>query len=298
MRSTLFSVSYAGLWGQAKLTLEEFVPHARHLGYDAIEIMGKRPHLSPLDWDDARLQALAALCADQGVEVACVAGYTNWLAGASAAEVPLVEMQIQYVEELARASVALACPLVRVFTAYDRADVPAAEQWSRTVIALQECCDRAARHGVSIGIQNHHDLAVHSRALAELYRDIDRANLVLMLDPWSICLRGEDPEATARELAPLVAYTTLADYVRLPRYRYRPQLINYESGGADLVRAVPLGEGEMDNLAFLRGLAEGGYDGPVAYEMCSPLRGGGSVENLDRSARQALAWLRDNGFSG
>ena len=82
-----------------------------------------------------------------------------------------------------------------------------------------------------------------------------------MLDPWSICLRGEDPEATARELAPLVAYTTLADYVRLPRYRYRPQLINYESGGADLVRAVPLGEGEMDNLAFLRGLAEGGYDG-------------------------------------
>jgi len=136
MRPMLFAVSYAGLWGQASLTLEEFVAHARRRGFDAIEIMGKRPHLSPLDWDQARLQALAALCADQGVEVACVASYTNWLAGASAAEVPLVEVQIQYVEALARAAAALARPLVRVCTAYDLADVPAAEQWARTVAAL------------------------------------------------------------------------------------------------------------------------------------------------------------------
>jgi sugar phosphate isomerase/epimerase len=53
----------------------------------------------------------------------------------------------------------------------------------------------------------------------------------------------------------------------------------------------------MDNLGFLRGLQAGGYDGPVAYEMCSPLRGGGSMENLDRTARQALAWLQEHGFS-
>ena len=297
MQATLFSVSYAGLWGQGRLSLEEFVPHARSLGYGSIEIMGKRPHLSPLDWDEARVRSLAALCAGEGVEVACVAAYTHWLAGASAAEVPLVEMQLQYVEALARAAAILSCPLVRVFTAYERGDLPPAVQWNRTVTALQECCDRAAVHGVSIGIQNHHDLAVHSQALAELYRDIDRPNLRLMLDPWSICLRSEDPSAMARTMAPLVAYTTLADYVRLPRYRYRPELINYEVAGPDLVRAVPLGEGEMDNLGFLRGLQAGGYDGHVAYEMCSPLRGGGSMENLDRTARQALAWLQENGFS-
>ncbi len=102
MRPTLFAVSYAGLWGQASLTLEDFVAHARRRGFDAIEIMGKRPHLSPLDWDQARLQALAALCADQGVEVVCVASYTNWLAGASAAEVPLVEVQIMWRRSLGR----------------------------------------------------------------------------------------------------------------------------------------------------------------------------------------------------
>jgi len=56
----------------------------------------------------------------------------------------------------------------------------------------------------------------------------------------------------------------------------------------DMVRAVPLGEGFMDLAGFMAGLREGGFQGYVAYEMCSPLRGGGSEENLDRTARLSL----------
>ncbi len=37
----------------------------------------------------------------------------------------------------------------------------------------------------------------------------------------------------------------------------------------------------------MAGLREGGFQGCVAYEMCSPLRGGGE-ENLDRTARLSL----------
>jgi hypothetical protein len=42
---------------------------------------------------------------------------------------------------------------------------------------------------------------------------------------------------------------------------------------------------------FFAGLKEGGFDGYVAYEMCSPLRGGGSEENLDATARKSLACI-------
>ena len=55
---------------------------------------------------------------------------------------------------------------------------------------------------------------------------------------------------------------------------------------------VPMGEGFIDYRGFLAALREGGYDGGVAYEMCSPLLGGGSIENLDRHARQFLAWMK------
>ena len=43
-------------------------------------------------------------------------------------------------------------------------------------------------------------------------------------------------------------------------------------------------------------LREGRFDGPVAYEMCSPVRGGGSRENLDYCARRFLEWMDENGF--
>ena len=56
MRTALFTVSFAGLWGQDRLTLEASIDLAADLGYDGVEIMGKRPHLSVLDYteDDCR----------------------------------------------------------------------------------------------------------------------------------------------------------------------------------------------------------------------------------------------------
>ena len=45
----LFSVGYAGFWGQAALGVCEVIDRAARLGYDGVMIAGKRPHLSPLD---------------------------------------------------------------------------------------------------------------------------------------------------------------------------------------------------------------------------------------------------------
>ena len=57
-----------------------------------------------------------------------------------------------------------------------------------------------------------------------------------------------------------------------------------------------MGEGDLDNESFLKGLKAEGYEGTVAYEMCSPLRGGGEQENLDACAKQFLQWAGDHGF--
>ena len=45
----LFSISYAGFWGQSVLNLTDFIAHAGRLGFPSVMIAGKRPHLSPLD---------------------------------------------------------------------------------------------------------------------------------------------------------------------------------------------------------------------------------------------------------
>ncbi len=291
MKLSLFSVSYAGLWGQHTLGTVDTIAKAASLDYDAVMLMGKRPHLAPLDATAERLAEIQAALRQHDIECAVLAGYTD-LAGAAAAEVPYLEMQIGYVESLARIAADLGASVVRVFTAYEVEGQSPYVTWGRVVAGLREICDRASAHGVTIAVQNHHDLGVHTDVLLEMLHDVDRSNCRVGFDAWSPALRGEDLYEAARRMAPHTAITTNADYVRLPRYRYRPELVNYQRATPDLIRAVPFGEGFIDYPAFFRGLAEGGFDGVTTYEMCSPIRGGGSEENLDAYAARYVQWMR------
>jgi sugar phosphate isomerase/epimerase len=293
MRLGLFSISYGGLWGQAALDVRSFVRKAATLGYDAVMLAGKRPHLSPLDFDSTTAAELRDDLTAAGVTCPAVAAYTDF-SPAAAAEVPVVEMQIAYVESLCRIGSALGAGVVRVFTAYEGPGPNSHAAWRRVVTALCEVCDRAEAHGITVAVQNHHDVAVHTDALLELLHDVGRANCKLGFDAWSPALRGEDLYAAAKRAAPHTVITTNADYIRLPRYRYRPDAVNYEPAPPDLVRAVPFGQGFIDYPAFFRGLRDGGFDGLATYEMCSPVRGGGDIETLDEYARTYVRWMRDH----
>jgi len=291
MTPTLFSVSYAGLWGQDKLDLETFIEKAAKLGYPAVELMAKRPHLSILDMDEDGIQRIRQCAKTNGVEIATLAGYTDFTGGKRAGEVPFVEMQIAYVHQLVKLAQALGARIVRVFTGYATSEEAYLEDWEKCVRALRECAALAERHGVYLGVQNHHDTAISTAAYIELLNDVDHSNCKAMYDPWAPALFGEDLYAGAKALAPRMVQTTLADYVRLKRWTYMPGLVNYRSQ-PEMVRAVPVGEGFINLEPFFKGLREAGFKGHVAYEMCSPLRGGGSTDNLDKTAKISLQQIQ------
>ena len=292
MTPTLFSVSYAGLWGQHRLDLKSFIGKAGELGYSAVELMGKRPHLSALDVDEVELEAIRRTAEECGVEIATIAGYTNFTAGKLSREVPFIEVQVAYVRELARMGQALGAKIVRVFTGYSTALEAYHEDWEKCVGAVRECAEAASQYGITLGVQNHHDVGVGWRSYVEFLDDVGHPNCRAMFDPWSPALHGSDLRECARALAPRMVQTTLADYARFARFRYLPGLVNYEPV-TPMVRAVPLGEGFLDLEEFFAGLKEGSFSGYVAYEMCSPLRGGGSEGNLDATARKSLARIQE-----
>lgn len=293
MRQALFSVSYAGLWGQERLGVLSFIDKAAELGFEAVMLMGKRPHFSVLDADGALLEQIAGRLERHGMRCPVLGAYTDF-AGGAAAEVPWGETQVLYIQELARLGAKFGVKVIRLFSAYEAPHAPVGALWGRTATSIRECCDRVGEWGMRIAIQNHHDLGVSPAAMLELLAEVDRPNCRLGFDAWSAALLGEDLYAIGKQVGKHVAITTNADYVRLPRYRYRPELVNYESAGPDVLRAVPFGEGFIDYKAFFKGLVEGGFDGIATYEMCSPLRGGGEMDNLDRCARQYLQWMKHN----
>jgi sugar phosphate isomerase/epimerase len=182
-----------------------------------------------------------------------------------------------------------------VFTGYERPGVPYDVQWSVVVQGLKLASKEAAKYGVTLAVQNHHDIAVNADALLWLVKEVNEPNVKAAFDAWSPALagvNGAELEAAARKLAPYMSYTTVADYVKQPRLKYDATLTNYVRGD-DLIRAVPFGTGFIDYRAFFRGLRAGGYRGYVAYEMCEVLDGGGSLENLDRTARKFLEAFRE-----
>jgi sugar phosphate isomerase/epimerase len=291
-KNALHSVSYAGVWpGQIRLSLDAFLEKARSLGYDGVMLMAKRPHLSLLDFDKAARQRLADKLASLKLEVACLAGYTDFCLGSERPDIPTRELQIVYVTALARLARDLGSKLVRVFTGYGTASASPEQCWGWCVESLRECARRAAEFNVTIGVQNHHDTAGHYESLFDFLTEINEPNCKAMFDAWAPALHGSNLAASVKQMAPYIVHTTVADYVRRPRFSYMPALVNY-AREPDAIRAVPMGEGFIDYRAFFGALREANYQGSVAYEMCSPLRGGGSEANLDRCARQFLEYMR------
>ena len=290
MTPILFSVSYSGSWGQACLDLYEFVDKAAELGFEGVMLGGKRPHLSPLDWDSARRAALRRRIEAAGLTEVVVAAYNNFTADLDHGESPMREIQIAHVADLARIAADLGGSKVRVFTGYQHPASPYHDQFQMVVGCLQECSRRAAEHGVTLAVQNHHDIAVDHRSLKDLLEAVGHPNCMAAFDAWSPALHGTDLGTAASAMAPMTTHTTVADYQLRPRFRYEPEAVSY-SKLQPYSQAVPMGDGFLDYRAFFAGLQAGGFSGTVAYEMCSPLLGGGSLENLDRHARSFLRFV-------
>ena len=286
----LHSVSYSGTWGQESLPLEDFIDRAAALGYDGVMLMAKRPHLSVLDWDrESRLRLRERLQA-RGMRTICVAGYTNFTADLEHTEIPMHEMQIQHVTELSRMARDLGGDLVRVFTGYENSAAAYLAQWSLLVRALRECARRAADFGVTVAVQNHHDIASGYESQFDLIGEVGHPGCRAAFDAWAPALHGADLEAAAEKMGAITVLTTMANYQLRPRYRLATTLTNFEPA-LPATQAVPIDEGFIDYPAFLSALRRGGFKGAVTYEMCSPLRGGGSLENLDRYARRFVEFL-------
>jgi sugar phosphate isomerase/epimerase len=162
------------------------------------------------------------------------------------------------------------------------------------VRGLQLAGEYARQTGITLVLQNHHDIAAHYREFAWLLRELGHPHIKAAFDCWALWLhgaRGDELRLAVHQLAPWMEFTTVADYKTMPQYSYRPDRVNYQQE-ISVVRATQPGEGELDYSGFFRGLHETGYRGPVAYEMCAPLEGGGSIENLDRTALAFLRFLR------
>ena len=294
VKTCLHSVSYAGFWrGQARLSVDDFLVKAKELGYDGVMLVAKKPHVSPFDYDDAARKRLKNRIKELGLELVCLAGYTDFTAGVDKPGIPNVEIQATYVGEVAKLARDLGTDMVRIFTGYEREGIPFDKQYALVAEGLKLAGKKAAEYGVTLAVQNHHDIALHHDAMFWLLNEVNLPNVKAGWDAWSPTLEGlnsDEIRQSVIKMKPFIVHTIAADYVRLPRYHYVHELTNYKRYD-DVLRAVPMGEGIIDYKTFFNALKEIGYQGYIAYELCEVLEGGGRIEALDNAAKGFLEYV-------
>ena len=295
VKTCLHSVSYLGVWrGQTRLTVDQFLVKAKELGFDAVALVAKRPHVSPHEYTQADRKRLKKRIDELGLELAYLAGYTDFTAGVDKPGIPHTEIQALYVGEVAKLARDLGTNMVRIFTGYERPGIPYDKQYGMVVDGLKMAGKEAAKYGVTLAVQNHHDIALHHDAMFWMLKEVNLPNVKAGWDAWSPTLEGlssEEIRQSILKMKPFIVNTIAAQYVKQARFKYENALTNYIRHD-DVLRAVSMQEGIIDYHTFINTLKEIGYRGYITYEMCEVLKGGGSVENLDKTAKDFLRFVK------
>ena len=295
VKTCLHSIGYSGLWrGQALLSVDEFLVKARELGYDGVILMAKKPHLSPLDYDKEARANLKKRIAGLGLNLVGLAGYSDFTAGLDKTGIPHIEIQAAYIGQVAELAADLGTNMVRIFTGYERAGTAHDRQYALVVEGIRMAAQQAQKYGVTLAVQNHHDIALHHEAMYWLMQDVDMPNVKVGWDAWAPNLEGlskDEIRASILKLKPYIVMSIAADYVVMPRFRYDNNLTNYIRE-TPVMRATQMGKGIIDYDTFFGMLKEIGYQGYLMYEMCEVMEGGGSIQNLDYTAKEFLKYVQ------
>jgi len=295
MKFILHSVSYSPAWkGQAALPLDRVIEKAAQLGFDGIELIAKRPHASPLDLSGDDRKRLKETIRSKGLELACLAGYQDFSSGLDHPDMAHFEKELLYMRETVRLASDLGCGIVRIYSGFLRPQIPYEDQWDWCVRYIQEGARFAGDHGVILALQNHSEITVHYEDVLQMVQEVGSPALKVAFDAPYVLKTGEPYEKAVSALSPLIVYSTASDFVqREVAFHNAPSTFKM-TGYYTLKRtlAVPVGEGQIDYQRYFRSLRSVGYDSYMAYEICTPIRGGGSEANLDRCAKLSLANLR------
>lgn len=296
MKFALHSVSYSGTWGGVALPFEDFLDRAHALGYDSVEVMAKRPHVSPIDYrsvDDRK--RLYDSIASRGLDVACIADYHDWCWDAVHGDMPHHEKELLWLQANCELAADLHCPYVRTFSGYLHPEVAYKTHWKNCVKYLKEGADLAQELGVTILLQPHQGFTMHYQDALRMLKEISHPNLQLQLDPPYVHRVRTEMAQAVEESAKHMRYTVLAGtfsrevFLKVPEKFYSGALWQpvYESW------SVGLDEAQEDIAGFLSAMKENSYQGGhIGYEICSmPLRGD-DIETLDDMAKRSLDYMK------
>ena len=248
--------------------LEYVLDLARDLGFEAVEIWGREPHINE-KFDENRTQAARRMLEERHLDVAALGSYVVFGPARTRPE-ELVEL-----EDVLHTARCLRSAIVRIWAS----DVGSAEAsrtcWDRTVGEIRDACDRAQRLEILLAAEMHDDtLADTGESCLRLLEAVDRENFGMNYQV-SDRARPETPLQRLNAVLPHVVHCHIQNFV------------NLTNGEGERVRRAAISEGLVDWQPLLERLVDKKYRGYYALEFAAR-EGDGKREAL----AQDLSYLK------
>lgn len=240
-------------------------------GYHACEIgavKGWFEHIDPDTISDAEIARIGRKLADLGLTPVSMSGH---------AQLQTADGAARFARALDIAA-ALGMEIVNTYTG----DATSDEEREAYFANVATLCDRAAQHGLKIGMETDSNMLPTAEIGIAILDRINRPDILgFNYDPGNVVYyTGADPLSDIHFALPRLVHFHLKDKV----------------GGKGIFNFPPPGEGEIDLQQLLATLSDAGYDGPISAEVEFDERGWPDYETCCAAAARSVANLRGLGL--
>jgi L-ribulose-5-phosphate 3-epimerase len=256
----------------APYTIDQALEGLVEAGYHACEIgavKGWFEHIDPDTVSDAELARIEGKLRDLGLRPVSLSGHA-----------PL--QTAEGAERFGRAidiAAALGMEVVNTYTG----DATTEEEREAYFANVAELCDRAAGHGLKIGMETDSNMLPTAEVGVAILDRIGRPDVLgFNYDPGNVVYyAGADPLTDIRFALPRLVHVHFKDKI----------------GGKGVFNFPPPGDGELDMIGLLAIIDEAGYDGPISAEVEFDERGWPDYDACLAAARRSVDNLRGMGLT-
>jgi len=282
----LYSITFLGVWYKGPaLTIDEVLAKSKELGFDGIEIDGKRPHGNPLDWPTAKCKEFSSKANGIGQEIYAVAANNDF-----SSPIPEHrECQVAYMKDLIRMTSDLGVKTLRVFLGWPGVTLhpdggkytiahdiwqhthyqfSPEEIWNWCREGMLESAKYASDYGVTLALQNHKPVINNWKDMMRMVKEVDSPNLKVCLD--APILEDKSPEnmmEAAKAAGDLQVLTHFGGEYGKDKDGKVVDIQVYKREIGPDGKPIP----EDIYPAFVKAMNSIGYDGYYSYELCHPL---------------------------
>jgi sugar phosphate isomerase/epimerase len=215
VKFSLAAYSFRGLLTgtKPKMTLHDFVDDCAKMPLEAAELTS---YYFPKEVTGAYLAALKQHCFRQGLDVSGTAVGNDFCHGPGEAR----DRQIASVRRWVEHAAALGAPVIRIFSGSRRPTQSEAEAHRLAVAGIEQCCEYAGKHGVTLALENHGGLTSTVEGMLKLIHDVKSSALGVNMDTGNF--HSTDVYADLERIAPYSVNVQVKVAVRSAGGRKQP----------------------------------------------------------------------------